>query len=117
MAHLRVEPSGRRARSRRRGTPVQLFTRTRCEEEITMRRLTFVPVIAMMLGLLEVPMSTVAAASPAVDTSIRPFKKLHVPQSALDDLRRRINATQWPEKETVADSSQGVPLAMMREVA
>jgi hypothetical protein len=32
----------------------------------------------------------------------------------LQDLRRRIDAARWPEKETVADQSQGVPLAMMQ---
>ena len=50
------------------------------------------------------------------DRSIRPFTA-NVPQAAIDDLRRRILATQWPERETVADSSQGVPLATMRELA
>jgi pimeloyl-ACP methyl ester carboxylesterase len=49
-------------------------------------------------------------------TEIRPFH-VYVPDEALDDLRRRIAATQWPEKETVADQSQGVPLAMMQELA
>jgi pimeloyl-ACP methyl ester carboxylesterase len=50
------------------------------------------------------------------DTSVRPFR-VEVPQEALDDLRRRIAATQWPEKETVADQSQGVPLAIMQKLA
>ena len=49
-------------------------------------------------------------------TAVRPFA-VHVPQAALDDLRRRVNATRWPEKETVADHSQGVPLATMQELA
>jgi pimeloyl-ACP methyl ester carboxylesterase len=40
-----------------------------------------------------------------------------VPDDALEDLRRRIAATQWPEKETVADESQGVPLATMQKLA
>jgi pimeloyl-ACP methyl ester carboxylesterase len=44
------------------------------------------------------------------DTSIRPFK-VHVPDEALADLRRRIKATRWPDKETVDDRSQGAPLA------
>src|SRR4051794_3189505 len=35
----------------------------------------------------------------------------------LDDLRRRIKATRWPERETVDDDSQGVPLALMQELA
>ncbi|HEY6925362.1 MAG TPA: alpha/beta fold hydrolase [Steroidobacteraceae bacterium] len=50
------------------------------------------------------------------DTTIRPFH-INVPEAALVDLRRRIVATQWPEKETVADESQGVPLATMQELA
>ncbi len=49
--------------------------------------------------------------------AIRPFPKINVSQEAIDKLRRRIADTQWPEKETVADSSQGVPLAMMQELA
>jgi len=47
---------------------------------------------------------------------IRPFH-VDIPEEALDDLRRRIAATNWPEKETVADQSQGVPLAMTHELA
>ena len=50
------------------------------------------------------------------DTSIRPFT-VHVPEARLQDLRRRIEATQWPEKETVADNSQGVPLALMQDAS
>src|SRR3712207_7680324 len=45
--------------------------------------------------------------------SIRPFR-VDMPEEALADLRRRIAATNWPDKETVADQSQGVPLAVMR---
>jgi pimeloyl-ACP methyl ester carboxylesterase len=50
------------------------------------------------------------------DVGIRPFH-IDVPDEALADLRRRIAATNWPEKETVADQSQGVPLAMMQKLA
>ena len=49
-------------------------------------------------------------------TAVRPFH-IDVPEEDLDDLRRRITATRWPEKETVADESQGVPLATMQELA
>jgi len=49
-------------------------------------------------------------------TEIRPFH-VDVPEEAIADLRRRIVATRWPEKETVADQSQGVPLAMIQELA
>jgi pimeloyl-ACP methyl ester carboxylesterase len=53
-----------------------------------------------------------------VDTAIdiRPFH-VDIPDEALEDLRRRIAATNWPEQETVADQSQGVPLAMIRKLA
>jgi hypothetical protein len=53
---------------------------------------------------------------PAGPTAIRPFH-VDTAQDALDDLRRRIAATKWPEKETVADQSQGVPLAMIQDLA
>ena len=53
----------------------------------------------------------------AAADAIRSFPKIHVPQEAIDKLRRRIADTQWPEKETVADSSQGVQLATMQELA
>ncbi|MGF6985770.1 hypothetical protein QFZ99_005311 [Paraburkholderia atlantica] len=49
-------------------------------------------------------------------TAIRPLR-VHVPEAQLVDLRRRIKATRWPDKETVNDESQGVPLAMMQELA
>jgi pimeloyl-ACP methyl ester carboxylesterase len=48
--------------------------------------------------------------------AIRPFK-INVPDAELTELRRRINATRWPERETVTDESQGVPLAMIQELA
>ncbi|MFL5827171.1 MAG: epoxide hydrolase family protein, partial [Thermoleophilaceae bacterium] len=49
-------------------------------------------------------------------TAIRPFS-IDVPESDLDDLRARIAATRWPEKETVEDPSQGVQLATMQALA
>ena len=50
------------------------------------------------------------------DNPIRPFQ-INVPEDALVDLRRRINATRWPDRETVADESQGVQLATIQELA
>ncbi|HEY9641938.1 MAG TPA: epoxide hydrolase family protein, partial [Coleofasciculaceae cyanobacterium] len=48
--------------------------------------------------------------------AIRPFQ-INVPPEAIANLRRRLVDTQWPEKETVADQSQGVPLATMQKLA
>jgi pimeloyl-ACP methyl ester carboxylesterase len=49
-------------------------------------------------------------------TAIRPFQ-VNVPESELTDLKRRIAATRFPEKETVNDFSQGVPLATVEKLA
>jgi len=47
---------------------------------------------------------------------MRPFE-VHIPQADLDDLHRRILATKWPDKETVSDFSQGVPLDTIQSLA
>jgi pimeloyl-ACP methyl ester carboxylesterase len=53
----------------------------------------------------------------SVDTdAIRPFH-VNVPEEELTELRRRINETRWPERETVTDQSQGVPLATIQKLA
>src|SRR5262245_34901264 len=49
-------------------------------------------------------------------TAIRPFR-VHVPQADLTELRRRVLATRWPEQETVTDQSQGMPLALIQDLA
>jgi pimeloyl-ACP methyl ester carboxylesterase len=49
-------------------------------------------------------------------TAVRPFQ-VGFPEEEIAELRRRINATRWPERETVADDSQGVPLALMQDLA
>src|SRR5688572_13387083 len=49
-------------------------------------------------------------------TEIRPFQ-VNVPDAELTELRRRITATRFPEKETVTDFSQGVPLATTQKLA
>ncbi len=55
-------------------------------------------------------------AIPADDQVIRPFT-VNVPQQAIDELRRRLAATNWPEQETVPDDSQGVRLATIQKLA
>ena len=59
-----------------------------------------------------VPRSSASAEAAA---AIRPFR-IDVPEQDLADLRRRLAATRWPDKETVADDSQGVPQAMLQEL-
>src|SRR5260221_5503014 len=48
--------------------------------------------------------------------AVRPFQ-INIPETALTDLRKRVLATRWPDKETVADQSQGVQLSTMQALA
>ncbi len=63
-------------------------------------------------GVASVP----AAATVQADTEVRAFR-VDVPDDALADLRRRLLATRWPDKETVQDRSQGVPLENLQGLA
>jgi pimeloyl-ACP methyl ester carboxylesterase len=56
-----------------------------------------------------------AAHSAAEDVAVRPFRA-EIPERDITELRRRITATRWPERETVRDRSQGVQLASVREL-
>ena len=57
-----------------------------------------------------------SATTASPNTAIRPFQ-IEFAEADFADLRRRISATRWPERETVGDDSQGVPLATMQELA
>ena len=59
----------------------------------------------------------VTTERPPAATPIRPFDKIEFPEAALEELRARIKATRWPEKEPVEDHSQGVPFSTMQAVA
>ena len=60
---------------------------------------------------------SVTIENPASAIAIRPFTIPRVPDGELEALRARIAATRWPDQETVTDYSQGVPLAMIQELA
>ena len=66
-----------------------------------------------MSALLQIMMATAMLTSP--DVAIRPFH-VTIPEADLIDLRRRIAATRWPDKETVDDRSQGAQLAQLQEL-
>lgn len=57
-----------------------------------------------------------AALRAAGGEALRPFS-IHFPQDQLDDLRRRVQATHWPDREQVPDTTQGVQLATMQQLA
>ncbi|MBV9456212.1 MAG: alpha/beta fold hydrolase, partial [Bradyrhizobium sp.] len=62
------------------------------------------------------PAGEVKAGGSAYKNAIRPFH-VNFPEAELTELRRRIGATRWPDRETVTDESQGVPLATVQELA
>ena len=63
------------------------------------------------------PSAIAQLSEPATDkTAIRPFR-VEGPEAELIELRRRIDATRWPDRETVTDQSQGVQLATTQELA
>ncbi|HWV55467.1 epoxide hydrolase [Pseudorhodoplanes sp.] len=67
--------------------------------------------VAGTAGLLPTQLRAATAAE-----AVRPFQ-VQFPESDLADLRRRVAATRWPDRETVTDDSQGVRLATMRKLA
>jgi len=78
-------------------------------------------VAVAMLGIATAVLSLMAddgsgTASAEATAAIRSFH-INIPEEALVDLRQRIGATRWPEKETVTDQSQGVRLATMQALA
>jgi pimeloyl-ACP methyl ester carboxylesterase len=90
-------------------------------EEIRCDRRGFLGTVAMTAATAQLGMlPSVDAQSGKVDaadkTGIRPFR-VKVPEEQLTDLRRRVQATRWPERETVADASQGVQLATTQKLA
>jgi pimeloyl-ACP methyl ester carboxylesterase len=77
--------------------------------------MTMAAAAALAIALLSTPVTSTAAPAADADASIRPFH-VSIPQAALDDLKKRIAATRWPDKETVADASQGAQLARLQEL-
>src|SRR4051794_21600225 len=74
--------------------------------------------LALAIAMISLLPGTRSHADTSTDNreAIRPYN-ISIPDQALTDLRQRIKATRWPEKETVSDQSQGVPLATMQELA
>lgn len=66
----------------------------------------------ILAATLAAPSST---STTTQDKSIRPYQ-VHVPQIQIEDLKRRIAMTRWPDKETVADRSQGFQLAELQQL-
>ncbi len=98
-----------------------LENRTRVPTPLTSRR-TFIRAAAAAsgAGILSAGLAPISASGsaekdtqivlPTTTKDVTPFK-VHVPQAALDDLKRKLAAARWPDKEPVTDWSQGVPLA------
>lgn len=77
---------------------------------ISLTRRSFIATTAIAGAASMLPGSLLAATG---GDAIHPFK-VHVPDEAIADLHRRLAGTRWPDRETVGDLSQGVPLARMQ---
>jgi len=73
-------------------------------------------VLAASAAVVASSLGPARAHAAAASDAIRQFN-IDVPEAELTELRRRISDTRWPERETVMDESQGVPLAMIQELA
>jgi pimeloyl-ACP methyl ester carboxylesterase len=97
-------------------TPIAIATTQPNQDAIDHDRRKLLTGAAM--GLAAAGAAGLFPARPAPATTndaIRPFH-IDIPEADLVDLRHRLTATRWPEKETVADDSQGVPLAMLQDL-
>ena len=74
--------------------------------------------IAFAITVISIIPTTRSHAASTTDEreAIRPYN-INIPEEALTELRQRIKATRWPDKETVSDQSQGVQLATMQKLA
>src|SRR6266403_664407 len=85
----------------------------------TTDQIEITPGIAVRRNLTTIPAGAGGRSETVIEEesdAIRPFR-VNFPEAELAELRRRIKATRWPEKETVADTSQGVPLAPLQDLA
>jgi pimeloyl-ACP methyl ester carboxylesterase len=74
--------------------------------------------VTAAMGLAATATASLFPARPAQAAergAIRPFR-IDIPEQDLADLRRRVLATRWPDRETVSDQSQGIQLAPLREL-
>ena len=97
-------------------TPVAIAATEANREAINHDRRKLLAGAAMGLAAAEAAsLFPIHSALAATNDAIRPFR-INVPEEALVDLRRRLAATRWPEKETVDGDSQGVPLETLQEL-
>jgi pimeloyl-ACP methyl ester carboxylesterase len=93
------------------------MNKTKTSEDINFDRRRFVGTAAAGIAAASaISMLPGFAAAASGDNAIRPFR-VSIPEAELTDLRKRINATRWPEQETVSDASQGTQLATIQALA
>jgi pimeloyl-ACP methyl ester carboxylesterase len=73
-------------------------------------------VLAASAATAAISLLPASSAAAAENPAIRPFG-VDFPDEAIGDLRRRINATRWPDRETVRDATQGVQLSTVQKLA
>ncbi|MBR1133047.1 epoxide hydrolase N-terminal domain-containing protein [Bradyrhizobium iriomotense] len=85
------------------------------QQSIDHDRRRLITAAAMGVAAAGANLFPIRLAQAATNHEIRPFH-INIPEADLLDLRQRLAATRWPDNETVADDSQGVPLAMLQDL-
>ena len=89
---------------------------TRLPNKVDHGRRRFVGVIAASIGAVGTASLLSANLAPAAGSDAIRLFRINISDDELVDLRRRIAVTRWPDRETVADQSQGVQLAKLQEL-
>jgi hypothetical protein len=121
----RASAAAGRSQSKKRSHPADLLRVTNSQGEFTMIRLRLcISALGLAFSLSGPALAEAQTAAPAAaatsrevagEDHIRPFKA-RVSDADVADLRRRLAATRWPDKETVTDHSQGAQLATLQEL-
>jgi len=82
----------------------------------TKKRIELIPIVAVATAIIPSLAGGTSAPVPEHPDAIRPFH-FKASEKELADLRKRIVATRWPERELVGDATQGVQLATMKKLA
>jgi hypothetical protein len=112
--------SKRRASARRDASGIGWWQSTNPSLTLSRRGSTSIAVASTVARWLQAQWaswSSLFGKSTAMNSAaIRPFR-FSAPEPELTEMRRRISATQWPDRETVSDQSQGPPLATLQKLA
>ena len=96
-------------------TPVEPPNLVVAKQTMTVVRVAATGLLSALMAIAALTVSATPAVADEKPAAIRPFRA-NVPDSELADMKRRLAATRWPDRETVTDLSQGPQLAKVQEL-